>query len=343
VKTEEILKEREKTHGDYEEVANLAYDMKKAIDSHLSFDRKGPDDNNKVLKKKHLISINMILLKIARIICGDPDFDDHWDDIAGYAMLGKGKAKGVFWAGEPCKCPNKRREYFTDTADGLKTIMTADHYCISCSEEDGKVNHFVDCEQKENKITVREWINKHGSAAFQAEIKKINEEIEAQKETEKKDDECTCYTMPGTEEFVKCRKCQNRRCAICHVTLGNHFLYTPCASTPDRIECNFYFCWDCVEKHENSTSSRMEHEELQHKEYVEGWMDGVGACQRNYSRMKKEIEQLKEELNEAEARRKDAETYWDTLRQEVQKNIDKVLKLTQENMLLKNQIRDLKK
>ena len=113
-KTEEILNEREKTHGDFEEVANLAYNMKKAIDSYLAFDRKGPDDNNKVLKKKHLISINMILLKIARIICGDPNFADHWDDIAGYAMLGKGKEEGL-----KCGC-------FKDGI-GLMTFLCEEH------------------------------------------------------------------------------------------------------------------------------------------------------------------------------------------------------------------------
>ena len=40
----------------------------------------------------------MILLKIARIICGDPTYADHWDDIAGYAMLGK----GIKFVEDPC-------------------------------------------------------------------------------------------------------------------------------------------------------------------------------------------------------------------------------------------------
>lgn len=31
----------------------------------------------------------MILAKIARIVSGDPNHADHWDDIAGYALLGK--------------------------------------------------------------------------------------------------------------------------------------------------------------------------------------------------------------------------------------------------------------
>ena len=32
-------------------------------------------------------SLDMIAHKIGRILAGDPDFRDHWDDIAGYAKL----------------------------------------------------------------------------------------------------------------------------------------------------------------------------------------------------------------------------------------------------------------
>jgi len=37
-------------------------------------------------------AIHMICVKLARIVCGDPNHADHWDDIAGYARLGKGEA-----------------------------------------------------------------------------------------------------------------------------------------------------------------------------------------------------------------------------------------------------------
>lgn len=33
-------------------------------------------------------ALKMILRKIARILSGDPDYRDSWDDIAGYALLG---------------------------------------------------------------------------------------------------------------------------------------------------------------------------------------------------------------------------------------------------------------
>jgi hypothetical protein len=31
-------------------------------------------------------ALEMICHKIARIVCGDPDYADSWDDIAGYAL-----------------------------------------------------------------------------------------------------------------------------------------------------------------------------------------------------------------------------------------------------------------
>lgn len=41
----------------------------------------------------HQESIDMILTKISRIVSGNPSEPDHWDDIAGYAFLGKGGHK----------------------------------------------------------------------------------------------------------------------------------------------------------------------------------------------------------------------------------------------------------
>jgi hypothetical protein len=32
-------------------------------------------------------SLEMIAVKLARILCGDPDFQDHWQDVIGYAKL----------------------------------------------------------------------------------------------------------------------------------------------------------------------------------------------------------------------------------------------------------------
>jgi hypothetical protein len=34
-------------------------------------------------------ALEMIAGKIARILSGNPDFADHWDDVIGYAQLGR--------------------------------------------------------------------------------------------------------------------------------------------------------------------------------------------------------------------------------------------------------------
>ena len=39
------------------------------------------------LSYQQLEALEMICHKIARIVAGDPDFADHWRDIAGYATL----------------------------------------------------------------------------------------------------------------------------------------------------------------------------------------------------------------------------------------------------------------
>lgn len=86
MKTEEILNEREKTHGDFLAVSALWCELTYQLDEHYKNSQVVLDDAQKA-------AVRMILLKISRIVCGNPDHADHWDDIAGYAMLGKGQAK----------------------------------------------------------------------------------------------------------------------------------------------------------------------------------------------------------------------------------------------------------
>lgn len=83
MKTEDILNEREKTHGDFEKVSVLWVNLVNDI----RYDVREEVGNLGCTK---IAAIEMILLKIARIVHGDPNFADHWDDIAGYAMLGRG-------------------------------------------------------------------------------------------------------------------------------------------------------------------------------------------------------------------------------------------------------------
>ncbi len=77
---EELVAERSKTHGDFYEVAYVAQWIRNGMRARSGWER---------LSVAQCEALDSIAGKIARIICGDPNFVDHWDDIAGYALLGK--------------------------------------------------------------------------------------------------------------------------------------------------------------------------------------------------------------------------------------------------------------
>jgi hypothetical protein len=72
-----LLNEREKTHGDFEDVARVAQALKFAL-------AYGPTEE---LPDVHRESLDMICVKMARIVCGDHNEIDHWRDCIGYAQL----------------------------------------------------------------------------------------------------------------------------------------------------------------------------------------------------------------------------------------------------------------
>lgn len=73
-----LLEERQRTHGDYAEHALITQALKFYCTTHKNYDR---------LNSMQRESMEMIFHKIGRILAGDPNFKDHWDDIAGYARL----------------------------------------------------------------------------------------------------------------------------------------------------------------------------------------------------------------------------------------------------------------
>jgi len=72
----DILKERQSTHGEFGNVAKVAQNLKDVFYENV----KGG------LSNIQAEAIEMIFHKIARIASGDASFKDHWDDIAGYAI-----------------------------------------------------------------------------------------------------------------------------------------------------------------------------------------------------------------------------------------------------------------
>jgi len=77
---EEILENRNKTHGDYETGCKIAQELENVVSNTKNWMSLSPG-------KK--IAIKMIFLKISRITEGDSNFQDHWIDIAGYAERAK--------------------------------------------------------------------------------------------------------------------------------------------------------------------------------------------------------------------------------------------------------------
>lgn len=75
-----LTKTRHKTHGKFEDVATTSSALFGVMQTtknwaHLSVQRQE--------------AIKMIVHKLGRIGAGNPDEPDHWDDIGGYAELGK--------------------------------------------------------------------------------------------------------------------------------------------------------------------------------------------------------------------------------------------------------------
>lgn len=79
----ELTAERHGTHGDWRHQAGIARSIKKIIDF----------EAGDSLSEGQREALDMIAVKISRILSGDPNHADHWDDIAGYAYLGKGGHK----------------------------------------------------------------------------------------------------------------------------------------------------------------------------------------------------------------------------------------------------------
>jgi hypothetical protein len=73
-----MLDSKSKTHGKYSDVSTIAQTLKDIV-------RSSP--NWLSLTDKQAESLEMICSKISRIVSGDPSQQDHWVDVAGYALL----------------------------------------------------------------------------------------------------------------------------------------------------------------------------------------------------------------------------------------------------------------
>ena len=83
--TEEILVQRAKTHGDFNIGADTFADLMQSINARVTN-----------LSNVQHYALVMIAAKIVRILNGNANEPDHWQDIIGYATLG-----GQLNAGRP--------------------------------------------------------------------------------------------------------------------------------------------------------------------------------------------------------------------------------------------------
>jgi hypothetical protein len=83
--TESILKERGSRYGDFATHAEITQNLKFVMQNTQKWDR---------LKEDQKESLEMIAHKIGRILNGDPNYDDSWVDIAGYATLVANRLQG---------------------------------------------------------------------------------------------------------------------------------------------------------------------------------------------------------------------------------------------------------
>jgi hypothetical protein len=75
---EKTLKDRGSKYGSFEDNATITRMLCDVL-------RKAP--NYRKLSTEHLEAFHMIFHKIARCVCGDPEYADNIHDIAGYAQL----------------------------------------------------------------------------------------------------------------------------------------------------------------------------------------------------------------------------------------------------------------
>lgn len=74
----QILEDRGKRYGKFVDHARITQELKKVMKA---------TDNWVILKPDQVEALEMVAHKIGRILNGDPDYADSWDDIAGYAKL----------------------------------------------------------------------------------------------------------------------------------------------------------------------------------------------------------------------------------------------------------------
>lgn len=100
----ELRNERNSTHGSFVVNSRISQQLKDIFRAEPTWEG---------LNQVHKEAIDHICGKFGRIMAGQPTFDDHWDDIAGYAGLPK-----KFNHGRPPES-NWQKIVDTDSSSGM--------------------------------------------------------------------------------------------------------------------------------------------------------------------------------------------------------------------------------
>ncbi len=82
----DLLKDRGARYGNFAEQAKIGQALKNVLWLHDNWNNLSDDQKE---------AVEMMCVKLARIINGDPDYVDNWDDIEGYARLVSRRLRGM--------------------------------------------------------------------------------------------------------------------------------------------------------------------------------------------------------------------------------------------------------
>ena len=84
---QELIESRDKTHGFYPDTASIVQFLKRCARDARNWERCDSKTGEPIMSDAQREAVDMIMHKLGRVLNGDPNEPDHWQDIAGYATL----------------------------------------------------------------------------------------------------------------------------------------------------------------------------------------------------------------------------------------------------------------
>lgn len=100
---EDTLAQRGKRYGDYTDHSRVTMLLCDVV-------RSDPASGYNGMSHDKRLAVDVILNKIARVCTGDPEYDDNWHDIIGYAMLVEARLVHDEVVEEPQAAPVRTRK-----------------------------------------------------------------------------------------------------------------------------------------------------------------------------------------------------------------------------------------